>query len=435
MFGIRKLYFGKVNIIGFGLSGKAVYKLLKNFGNEIKIFEHSKLNSKEFLKINFSAFNCDIYNADLIVPSPGVPYKTLLKFLNKNLRVLPEIEIGYYNINPNESFLIGITGTNGKTTTSLLIDHLLKPFNSNLYGNVGNAFCNNRKEKGLFILELSSFQLSIVKNFKVNTAVFLNIQEDHIDWHLTFENYLNSKMNIFKNQDENDFRIVNLDDKKIIKNLIVSNSKTFYFSVNEEADCYFKNGKIFLFSREILDLRNFPNIFGIHNVYNLLSSILAIWTYLKNLSLVEKILNERLISFKIPEHRLEFVREINGIKFYNDSKSTNPHSVKYALMNFDKCILIMGGLTKDANFEIIKDIIKQKVSFIVAFGKNKEFFYNEFKEIVKVYKFDDLESAVKFAFENSKGEPILFSPGGSSFDLFKDYKHRGKVFKEIVNKL
>jgi UDP-N-acetylmuramoylalanine-D-glutamate ligase len=126
MFGIRKLYFGKVNIIGFGLSGKAVYKLLKNFGNEIKIFEHSRLNSKEFLKINFSAFNCDIYNADLIVPSPGVPYKTLLKFLNKNLRVLPEIEIGYYNINPNESFLIGITGTNGKHN-SLLIDHLLNP--------------------------------------------------------------------------------------------------------------------------------------------------------------------------------------------------------------------------------------------------------------------------------------------------------------------
>ncbi len=392
-------------------------------------------STKENLKIYYDAFNSDIYNADLIVPSPGVNYKILRKFIEKNLYILPEIEIGYYNIDGKDSFLIGITGTNGKTTTSLLIDHLLKPFNSMLYGNVGNAFCNNRRNYGLFVLELSSFQLSIIKKFKVNCGLFLNIEEDHLDWHLTFENYLTSKLNIFKNQDENDFKILNLDDKKIPKNINLSPSKTFYFSTLQESDCYFKDGKIFLFSKEILEIKNFPNIYGIHNVYNVLASILAIWCYLKDIERVKNLLNDRLGSFKIPEHRLEFVREINGIKFYNDSKSTNPHSVKYALLNFDKCILIMGGLTKDANFDILNDIVKQRVKFIVAFGKNKKFFYEKFKDIVDVFEFDDLESAVKFAFLNSKGEPILFSPGGSSFDLFKDYKHRGRVFKEIVNKL
>jgi len=430
---MKKLYFGKVYIIGFGISGKAVYDLLKKNGNYVRIFEHSKLNSKENIKIYYDGFNSDIYNADLIVPSPGVPYKILRKFIEKQILVLPEIEIGYYNINEKESFIIGITGTNGKTTTSLLINHLLD--NSYLYGNVGNAFCNSRKEKGTFILELSSFQLSIIKKFRVNCGVFLNIEEDHLDWHITFEHYLNSKMNIFKNQNENDYKVLNLDDEKIIKNVINTPSKNLYFSIKNEADCYYKDGKIFLFSKEILNIKNFPNLSSIHNIYNLMASILAIYSYLKNFDLVKNLLNEKLKSFKVPEHRLEFVREINGIKFYNDSKSTNPHSVKYALMNFNKCILIMGGLTKNANFDILKDIIKERVSFIVAFGKNRKFFVNEFKDIVNVYDFEDLESAVKFAFENSKGEDILFSPGGSSFDMFKDYKHRGKVFKEIVNKL
>ncbi len=432
---MKKLYFGKVFIIGFGLSGKAVYRLLKENGNYIRIFDHFRANAKENLKIYYDAFNADLYNADLIVPSPGIGYKVLKKFLDKQLPMLPEIEIGYYNIDEKNSFLIGITGTNGKTTTSLLIDHLLKPYSSLLYGNVGNAFCNNRKSNGLFVLELSSFQLSIIKKFKVNCGVFLNIEEDHIDWHLSFENYLNAKLNIFKNQNENDYKVVNFDDKRIVNNLNESSSKTLFFSVNEKAECHYKNGKVFLFSEEILDLSNFSNLFGIHNVYNVLASVLAIWTYLKDIQIVKKLLNERLYSFKVPEHRLEFVREINGIKFYNDSKATNPHAVKYALLNFNKCILIMGGLTKDANFEILKDIVKERVKFIVAFGKNKEFFYQTFKDILDVYTFDDLESAVKFAFNNSKGEPILFSPGGSSFDLFKNYKHRGKVFKEIVNRL
>ncbi|MEO0202679.1 MAG: UDP-N-acetylmuramoyl-L-alanine--D-glutamate ligase [candidate division WOR-3 bacterium] len=432
---MKKLYFGKVNIIGFGLSGKAVYNLLKGYGNSIKIFEHSKLNSKENIKIHYDAFNSDIYCADLIVPSPGVSYKILRKFLERNILVLPEIEIGYYNIDKQKSFLIGITGTNGKTTTSTLIAHLLKHFNSQLYGNVGNAFCNNTREYGVFVLELSSFQLSIIRKFKLNCGILLNIEEDHLDWHLNFENYISSKLNIFKNQDERDFSVLNLDDNKIIKNFKQNLSKVFYFSALNEADCYYKNGKVFLFSREILELKNFPNIYGIHNIYNVLASTLAIWCYLKDIETVKNVLNERLASFKVPEHRLEFVREINGIKFYNDSKSTNPHSVKYALLNFDKCILIMGGLTKEANFNILNDIIKERVRFIVAFGKNKRFFYEKFKEIVDVFEFDDLDSAVKFAFSRSKGEPILFSPGGSSFDLFKDYKHRGKAFKEIVNKL
>ncbi len=432
---MKKLYFGKVNIIGFGLSGKAVYRLLKENGNHIRIFDHFRANAKEDVKIYYDAFNSDILSADLIVPSPGIGYKILKKFLDKNLLVLPEIEIGYYNVDERNSFLIGITGTNGKTTTSLLIDHLLKPYNSLLYGNVGYAFCNNRKRNGLFVLELSSFQLSIIRKFRVNCGVFLNIDDDHIDWHLSFKNYLNAKLNIFKNQNENDYRVVNLDDKRIVNSLNESPSKTLFFSVSEKADCYYKNGKVFLFSNEILDLSNFNNLFGIHNVYNVLASTLAIWTYLRDIEIVKKLFSEKLHSFKVPEHRLEFVREINGIKFYNDSKATNPHAVKYALLNFDKCILIMSGITKDANFDILKDIVKERVSLIVAFGKNKEFFYNEFKDIVDVYKFDDLESAVKFVFNSSKGEPILFSPGGSSFDLFKDYKHRGKAFKEIVNRL
>ncbi|MCX7947501.1 MAG: Mur ligase family protein, partial [candidate division WOR-3 bacterium] len=304
---MNKLYFGKVNIIGFGESGRAVYKLLKNYNNYIKIFEHGKRKISE-TKIHYDAINSEIFDCDIVIPSPGVSYSILKKFIEKEILILPEIEIGYYNIDKRRSFLIGITGTNGKTTTSLLIDHILKPFNSMLYGNIGNAFCNNRKNIGLFVLELSSFQLSIVKRFKVNVGIFLNIDYDHIDWHLSFENYLRAKMNIFKNQDENDFKIVNLDDENIIKNLPSVPSRNLYFSIkNDSADCYFKDNKIYLFSKAILNVKEYQTFSLIHNVYNLMASILAVYCYVKNIEVLKKLLYERLGSFKIPEHRLEFV--------------------------------------------------------------------------------------------------------------------------------
>jgi len=442
----------KISVVGAARSGVGAAKLVKSlggipfvsdFGPEEKI--ESALNQlrNEKIDFEFGGHSDRVYESSLMIVSPGVPNdsQVLQNARAQGIKLISEIEFAYHYC---KGKIIAVTGTNGKTTTTSLCGHVFNTcgYKTHVAGNIGLAFSEivmDVKEGEFVSLEVSSFQLDLIEKFKPSAALILNITPDHLNrYENSIDKYAESKQRIYKNQDEYDFLILNNDNKAVVKYLTEHRSKSFFFSLVEEENngCFYSNDDV-IFRMEGKEKfrcsRNDIKIRGEHNLANAMSVICAAKVFnLDNSGIIKG-----LQTFESVEHRLELVRQIDGVKFINDSKATNVDSVWYALKSFEEPILlILGGQDKGNDYEQIKELVLQKVKKIHAIGSSAEKVFNFFHHDVKVEIEKSLENAViNSNREAVKGDVVLLSPACASFDMFNNYEHRGKVFKEAVNKL
>lgn len=442
----------KISVIGAFSSGIGAAKLAKRFG-AVPFVSDSSDNEKvkrsvEQLKNENILFETGqhsekVFDCDLMIVSPGVPSDApvLKSALQKKIKVISELE---FAASFCKGKIVAITGTNGKTTTTSLCAHLFNVCGAKTYsaGNIGLAFSEiapDVKENEFVALEVSSFQLDLIDKFKPAVAMILNITPDHLNrYENKFENYITSKLLIYKNQDENDYLIVNADSEILVKSITHHKSNDLMFSTTTDQNngCslnnniveFRQNGKV-EFSCSTSDIF----IRGEHNIANAMAVICAAKIFGFN---HEKIV-EGLSSFKGVEHRLELVREIGGVKFINDSKATNVDSVWYALRSFTEPIfLILGGQDKGNDYNQIKDLVVEKVKKIYAIGSSADKVFNFFHSFVKVEIKKSLEDIVVTSVNEAReNEIVLLSPACASFDMFDNYEHRGEVFKKAVNDL
>jgi UDP-N-acetylmuramoylalanine--D-glutamate ligase len=446
-------------ILGAGRSGIAAAKLLKRNGakvflsddikkDELKFFDEEVLK-KAGIEFELGGHSDRVFDSDVIIKSPGIlpDSEVMLKAEKLDKKVYSEIEAAYWFC---KCPIIAITGTNGKTTTTILTGEIFKAagFDTKICGNVGLAFSevvSDVKKDSIVVLEVSSFQLNNIEEFRPKISVLMNITPDHIDWHKSFENYLKAKLEILKNQTEEDLTIINYDDETLREAIKDVKPRKAYFSIKEnlpekeaEAGSFISNGKIIYFDKtknteeEIMDAREI-NIRGNHNLYNSLASIISARAF----EIKKEIIRDTLMKFHGVEHRIEFVREINAVSFYNDSKATNIDSLIVALESFDKnLILILGGREKGNDYSRVDELVMDRVKEIIAIGETKEKIFSHFNDFKKVTKEDSMETAVNRAFASGvKGDIVLLSPACKSFDMFDSFEHRGKEFKRFVNLL
>lgn len=443
----------KVLVLGLGKSGIAASNLLVNLGSEVTIsdiksfkeLENEVKNIKNNkIKIALNGHrNSLLKNIDLIVISPGISLDIpiIKKAKEKHIKIISEIELAYI-ICPTEK-IIAISGTNGKTTTVELVSKILKEtkYSHTICGNIGIPFSSEvlkLRKNDLVVVEISSFQLETIENFKPAIACLLNITPDHLDRYKKMNNYIKTKSYLFKNQDEQNIAILNFNDTIIQKLKNKIKAKKFYFSnqpFNDEKGGYILQNQLILSfnkKKEIICELDETKLIGMHNLENILTASIIAKILNINLSTVRKVIK----NFKGLPHRLEIVRK-NHILFVNDSKATNIDAVIKAIGSFSQpLILIMGGLAKGGDFNKLKPFLDKKIKAIVAIGKAKEQIKATFKDNCKVIISNFLEEAVFKAYSlSSCGDCILLSPGCSSFDMFSDYKKRGEMFKKAVSKL
>lgn len=454
----NKLKYKSFSIVGAARSGVAAAKLLKSKGYKVFLSDltpEEKIN-KDFVKeIKENKIDCEfgkhterVYQSDCIIVSPGVPQdsEVIKTGLSAGKEVVSEIEAASWFC---KGKIISVTGTNGKTTTTTLTGEILNGAGLSAYacGNIGLAFSDvveRMGENDIAVVETSSFQLDNIKNFKPDVSVLMNITPDHLDrYENSYQNYINSKLRVVENQDENDYFVFNYDDEIIRHNIRDKvRGKMMPFSIKEDISgmydfgAFLKEGAIVYFyylgQENIIDTKKLI-IKGPHNIYNALASVISA----KIFNIKKEFIEKTLMEFKGVEHRVEFVRELGGVKFYNDSKATNVNSVWYALQGFSEpIVLILGGKDKGNNYSEIENEVKKFVKHIVAIGSSKEKVYDYFKGIVPVTKADTFEEAVKKAYANAgTNNVVLLSPACASFDMFDNYEHRGREFKRIVNEL
>src|ERR1035437_451302 len=441
-----------ITVVGARKSGIGAAKLIKQFGgipfvsdsnNEENLKEYIKLIKKERIAFETGGHTEKSYASDLMVVSPGVPSdsKVILEAKKRGKKIISEIELAYNFCKGN---IIAITGTNGKTTTTSLCGHVFNKCGIQTYaaGNIGLALSEvvlAIKQNEVVSLEVSSFQLDLIDKFKPKIGMILNITPDHLNrYENKLENYINSKLSIYKNQDKEDYLILNKDNAATLNSIIEPKSRIFYFSLKEGVDngCYCSMDNIYYKEdgRELFkcSLGNI-NLKGEHNYANAMAVIIAA----KIMGLDNNKIKGALGDFQGVEHRLEFVREINGVKFINDSKATTIDSVWYALRSFNNSIfLILGGQDKGNDYNQIKELVKEKVKKIYAIGSSADKIFNFFHSMIKVEIQPSIESAVAAANKEAReNDIVLLPPACASFDMFQNYEHRGKVFKEAVKKL
>lgn len=441
----------RIVILGAGESGTGAALLAVKNGFDVFVSDLGKIAPayKKILAENNIVFEEEkhteslILNAHEIIVSPGIPDKAniIVSAVEKGINIISEIEFASYYTNAK---LICITGSNGKTTTTELTYYIMKNsgFNVGLAGNIGESFA---KQVALcnfdyFVIELSSFQLDRMYNFKADIAVLLNISPDHLDrYNYEFQNYINSKFRIIQNLTANDNFIFCADDEIINKEIQKRNIKArmLPFSISQK----FENGAHI--NQENIEIIIDKNIFrmktddlsldGVHNRYN---SMAAAITAKLNLIRNEE-LKKSLSNFEGVEHRLEKYIKVRGVRFINDSKATNVNSVWYALQSVEEnIVLILGGVDKGNDYGILKDLVRQKVKAIVALGVDNSKIFEAFFGITELYDTKSMEQAVKKAFSLSdEGDVVLLSPACASFDLFENYEDRGAKFKQAVREL
>jgi UDP-N-acetylmuramoylalanine--D-glutamate ligase len=442
----------KISVIGAARSGVGAAKLIKrlggipfvsDLGSKEKIYDAMNQLEIENINFEFGGHSDRVYESTLMIVSPGVPNdsQVLVTARSRGIKLISEVEFAYQYC---KGKVIAITGTNGKTTTTSLCGHVFNTcgYKTHVAGNIGLAFSEIALDvnEGEFVsLEVSSFQLDLIEKFKPSVAMILNITPDHLNrYENSLDKYAKSKQRIYENQDKNDFLILNKDSQAVMNYLSEHKSKSFYFSLNnEETDgCFYKDDKvIFKYNgkEEFVCSRNDINIRGEHNLANAMSVICAAKVFnFDNAGIIKG-----LQTFESVEHRLELVREIDGIKYINDSKATNVDSVWYALKSFNEPILlILGGQDKGNDYNQIKELVLKKVKKIYAIGSSAEKIFSFFHQDVKVEIELSLEEAVKSSSREAKsGDVVLLSPACASFDMFNNYEHRGKVFKEVVNRI
>ena len=440
----------KISIIGAVRSGLGAAKLAKHLGaipfvsdagSEEKLKSSIEVLQIEKIDFEIGTHSEKVFDCDLMVVSPGVPSnaEVIKNAKSKNIKIISELEFASSFCKAN---VIGITGTNGKTTTTSLCDYLFNECGVKSYsaGNIGLAFseiATVAKENEFVSLEISSFQLDLIDKFKPKVAMILNITPDHLNrYENSVEKYALSKLRIFENQDANDYLILSKDSELLNQYFKKAKSNIFFFSTSKKVSngCYLENDEVRFVRNDVVEFScKVSDIFikGEHNIQNAMAVIIAA----KIFNLDNKKIIEALKSFKGVEHRLELVREIDGVKFINDSKATNVDSVIVALKSFDEPIfLILGGQDKGNDYSMIEELVTEKVKKIYAIGSSAEKVFNYFHGKVKTEIKKDFEEVINTAISEAReGDVVLLSPACASFDMFDNYEHRGKVFKQIVN--
>ncbi|MGK7390991.1 MAG: UDP-N-acetylmuramoyl-L-alanine--D-glutamate ligase [Candidatus Cyclobacteriaceae bacterium M2_1C_046] len=439
----------KITILGAGESGTGAALLGKNKGYEVFVSdgktiktEYKNLLDEHEIPYEEGGHSDKINDADLVIKSPGIPYEAEVvnRFIAKGVQVIDEIEFAYQH---NKSKIIAITGTNGKTTTTLLTYHLLKNagINVTLAGNVGKSFAKAVLENSpeYFVVEVSSFQLDGIDTFKPDIAILLNITPDHLDrYQGSMEAYAASKLRISKNMDDKCTFIYYEDDPQIKKllHLVPKDVERKPVSLhNPNAAGFYDENKIifpghtdFEISTEELALK------GPHNFINSMCAALAA----KKAHAKKKKILAGLENFKNYPHRLENVGEIREVTFINDSKATNVQSVKYALESFsENLIWIAGGIDKGNDYSLIRQLVDRKVKILICLGKDNEKLKKAFNDVVdEIFETTIVQEAVQLAIQHADpGDVVLLSPACSSFDLFLNYEDRGNQFKNAVRQL
>ncbi|WP_185860176.1 UDP-N-acetylmuramoyl-L-alanine--D-glutamate ligase [Blattabacterium cuenoti] len=442
-------------VLGGGESGVGAALLAKKMGLKIFVSDSGIIPNKykKILLKNRIPFEEKGHTESIIfqkaikvVKSPGISRQNpLIKKINfLDIPMISELEFGKSYL--KNSYIISITGSNGKTTTSSIVYKILQKegFHVDIAGNIGRSFSREViKNKDVYVLEVSSFQLDDSFNFRSNIAVLLNITRDHLDrYHNDIESYIYSKFRIATQQNKDDIFIYNHDDPIIKKGLkkytILSNCIPFSIQEELSVGAYIKENKIFIrnkFHQErcLLHVDKIP-LKGDHHLYNILATLLvSVALNVQNKSIIHPILELKPI-----EHRMEKVLNINGVQFINDSKATNVNAVFYALKSMESpTIWIAGGKDKGNDYREILPLVKEKVKAIIFLGKNNNNFISFFQNIIDIIlETNSLRTAVRMAYILSiHGDNILLSPACSSFDLFQDYKERGLRFKQEVKKL
>ena len=442
----------RLAILGGGESGVGAAILGKQKGFEVFVSDKGEISKKyiEVLLNNAIEFEekqhteSKILNADIVVKSPGIAETVpiVIKLKDKCIQVISEIE---FASKYTDATIIGITGSNGKTTTTLLLHHILKGagLNAGVAGNIGNSFAQQvaNEKYDNYVLELSSFQLDGVKGFNSHIAILTNITPDHLDrYEYDFEKYIASKFRVTENQKETDYLIYDADDEAISNWLKKNNTraKLVPFSLQKELEygAFLKNNIITInINKYTLTMPiSTLTVKGKHNVKNAMAATMAA----QLLRVRKESIKESLSSFEGAEHRLENVAKIYGVEYINDSKATNVNATFYALECMDKqTVWIVGGVDKGNDYNDLLPLVREKVKAIVCLGLDNDKIKNIFGNVVDiVVETAGAEEAVKVARKLSeKGDAVLLSPACASFDLFENYEDRGRQFKTAVRSL
>lgn len=424
--------YNNVLVMGYGVSGKSVVNILKSLGVNYKVYDNKKGYDIDYNKLSKKV----IKNFDLVILSPGISINNKYVRMAKSLgiEVIGELEFGYWFNNSN---IIAITGTNGKTTTTKLVNDIIKNnFTSNVCGNIGNPLSNEYSHTFKYLVcEVSSFQLESVVTFKPNISIILNIAEDHIDRHKTFQNYIDCKLNLFKNNNEKSISVLNGDDELLLENTKDILGSVYYFSKYKKVKgVYLEDGIIYSNVNGIDE--KIVNTCELKNNINFLDNILVGILVGEILKIERGIIIESIKNFTPSNHRLENVLTLNNTRYVNDSKSTNIHSTKYALEKTKgDIVLLLGGKNKKLSFDEIFGGDVSNIKCIIAFGSARKDILKsakkfKFQNIITCSKFyDGVKQACKIAGENST---VLLSPGCASFDEFNSYAERGDLFTKLV---
>lgn len=437
----------KIFILGMARSGYEAAKLLAKHNNTILITDRKEQKEEhinELKKLGIDIHICDDptdlldETFDYVIKNPGIKldHQVVVKAKELGITVTNEVEVAYSFL-PSTVKIIGITGSNGKTTTTTLIYEILKTAGKDVYlgGNIGYPVCSLVdvvNDDSILVLEISGHQLHDTINFKTNVSVMTNLSEVHIDHFGTYENYKLNKCKIFKHHTPNDLAILNLENEDVINGSKNINSRKIYFSSKKKSNLYIENNSIYYNDEEVIKLDNIK-LKGVHNYENIMCAIGAV----KEFGVSNEDINKLLTTFTGVEHRIEYVNEINGREFYNDSKATNVKSTQIALSAFlNPTILLLGGLDRGHSFEGLTEYLKN-TKLIVCFGETKnrikKFANSINKDCIVV---DTLKEAVDEAYSSSEtGDIILLSPACASWDQYDNFEDRGNEFKNIVNNL
>ena len=444
---------GLIAILGSGESGKGAAILAKKAGYKVFVSDLKKIPKQT--KSLFKKLSIDyeenhhsidkIIKAEKIIKSPGIDQKSdLIVEIKKNRNdIISEIEFGF---SQTDSKIIGVTGSNGKTTTATMIYHILKKsgFNVALAGNIGRSFSGSIAEQNyqIYVLELSSFQLDNILNFSPDISVITSITPDHLDrYNYDFDEYIKSKLNITLNQSTNQFLIFNSDDKVLRKAVkrYSQNATQFPYGFNPpKGDLVTTVKKKSIIVKEKKNIKMYDTLnFSLKGRHNLLNAMAAV-SVARLLKVSNKCIRDSLISFSNVEHRLEEVLKIQNITYINDSKATNVNATYYALESMEgQTVWIVGGIDKGNNYIELLPLVREKVKSIICIGLDNEKIIESFSPVVDVLvETQSMSEAVKIAHKlANKKDYVLLSPACASFDLFKNFEDRGNQFKEAVRNL
>ncbi len=443
----------KMVILGGGESGVGAALLCKKKGLDVFLSDAGKISDAVKAELSLAGITFEegghsydvILESDEVIKSPGIPKESAVvqKIIERGIPVISEIELAYRF--REKSRIVAITGSNGKTTTTSLIYHICKTagLDCSLTGNIGYSLARQiaTSPKEIYVVEISSFQLDDIVNFRPDVAVLTNITEDHLDrYEYKVENYIESKFRIAMNQEPEDVLIYNLDDETTMKNIINYPIKSTLAPITMSKElpqgAYMTNAMLHLKwkGEEMqMSVEDFA-LKGKHNQYNSMAASLAATA----LDIRKEKIREALQTFESLEHRMEPVATIKGVEFINDSKATNVNSTWFALESMSKpVILILGGVDKGNDYSLLKELVREKVKAIVCMGTENRKIHEAFGDIVSLMvNTSGAEEAVQAAFHfSSKGDVVLLSPACASFDLFKNYEDRGNQFKKAVKAL